>query len=186
MMKEGLDEVSEAYKKCKKLEKPVISASGYDISTNTIRSFTVVNPIFMDYKGEQLFNGAIIWESMNLPKIFNEMIIPKSFRDGKYPFIQVRMPEFPREEDKVSSGSGRVLYPTVNAEFRATVPAKEWTTAKEWDLSGPDVEAGDRPFVQPIFDKLYPLGEILYEDINSDELGNLNFNEDYITFVNLV
>jgi len=92
----------------------------------------VVNPIFVEERGESVQYGAIIWESMDLLKIFHEMIIPKSFTDGKYPFIQVRMPEFPQEDDAVSSG-GSALYPVVNSAFRATVPDKEFAEAAPFD-----------------------------------------------------
>jgi len=34
-MKAGLDAVSDPYKTCKRLKKPIINASGYDISTNS-------------------------------------------------------------------------------------------------------------------------------------------------------
>ena len=63
--------------------------SEYDISTNTKRSFTIAKPIHIpkDDHSEEVFYGAIIWESMNLTKIFYELIVPKSFINGKNPFI---------------------------------------------------------------------------------------------------
>ena len=53
---------------------------------------------------------------MNLNKIFDEMIIPKSFKNGKYPFIQIRMPEYPEEDDQVSE-NGNILYKSINHKF---------------------------------------------------------------------
>ena len=87
MMNLGLDHVSDVYKTCKELNEPIINLSEYDISTNQRRSFTVANPINVIEEETEIFNGAIIWESMDLTKIFKEMIIPKSFTAGKYPFI---------------------------------------------------------------------------------------------------
>ena len=63
--------------------------SEYDISTNKKRSFTIAKPIKVasDDGLDEVFYGAIIWESMNLTKIFYELIVPKSFINGKNPFI---------------------------------------------------------------------------------------------------
>lgn len=42
------------------------------------------------------FIGTIVWES-NLKEVFNQMLIPASFKTQRYPFIQFRLPEFPNE-----------------------------------------------------------------------------------------
>jgi len=130
MILEGFDYVSDVYNTCKELNKPVINLSGYDISTNNKRSFTAANPIIIEEDNVGVFNGAIIWESMNLNKIFDEMIIPKSFKNGKYPFIQIRMPEYPEEDDPVSE-SGNILYKSINQKFYDEVPYKEYLEVTE-------------------------------------------------------
>ena len=87
MILEDFDHVSNVYKKSKDNNKPIINLARYDISTNKQRSFTAVNPLIIIENEEEIFSGAIIWESKNVTKIFDEMIIPKSFTNGKYPFI---------------------------------------------------------------------------------------------------
>ena len=91
----GLDYVSPAYAECKRLEEIVINYAGYCISQHTTRCATVAKPIHMDEK----FTGAIIWESKDLPKIFDELIRPVSFISGKYPFLQIRTVENPLDSD---------------------------------------------------------------------------------------
>ena len=106
--------MSDVYKKCKEQEGSVINFSGYDISTNHVRSFTAANPIIVNMtdQNEPVFTGAIVWESTNITKIFNEMIVPKSFINGKYPFIQIRMPEYPVKEDVIVND--KIVYKVIN------------------------------------------------------------------------
>ena len=106
--------MSDVYKKCKEHEQAVINFSGYDISTNHVRSFTAANPIIVALPGldNEVFTGAIVWESTNITKIFNEMIVPKSFINGKYPFIQIRMPEYPVKEELIVDD--KIVYKVIN------------------------------------------------------------------------
>ena len=51
---------------------------------------TIASPIIKD----NIFYGAIIWEQ-NLVETFKNNILPFSFKEKKYPFIQFRRPEYP-------------------------------------------------------------------------------------------
>lgn len=80
----------------KRKKKAVINYSDFDIALKKRRIVTIAQPIFgYDLWSEkEVFYGGILWES-NLVDTFKNVLIPKSFRTKKYPFIQFRRPEYP-------------------------------------------------------------------------------------------
>ena len=48
----------------------------------------------MNVRGK--FVGTMVWES-DFIDIFKQMLIPSSFYEKKYPFIQYRLPQFPTD-----------------------------------------------------------------------------------------
>ena len=165
MMLTDFNSVSEVYKKCKQLGEHIINLSEYDISTNEQRSFTAASPIIVKEEDSKKFNGAIIWESFNITKIFDDVIIPKSYIDGKYPFIQIRMPEFPSEDNLYDpSDDSTIIYPSINYQYYDKRPQQTYVTVSDENQKDINYDNDEyKDFMKSEFKKPYPLGEILYE-----------------------
>ena len=83
-------DASPIYQVMQKKKEVVINYSNFDIGLNRTRVITIASPILKD----NIFYGAIIWEQ-NLVETFRNNILPISFKEKKYPFIQFRRPEYP-------------------------------------------------------------------------------------------
>lgn len=72
--------------------KTYLDYSDFDLAHSTTRVSSQSYPLKIDGS----FVGTIVWES-KLEDMFNQMLIPASFKTQRYPFIQFRLPEFPNE-----------------------------------------------------------------------------------------